>query len=448
MKRILILFLLLTVAVPNFAQKTLTIQEAISIALQRNSALIKMKNGLASSESQVLNAYGQLAPDLAAQAGWSWQRVNDIGGVQRDFFGNNVIVPASQVDSRSYNAGIGGNLTLFNGLSNYANISQKKDNLKAAEYSIEKQKQNTVFQTTDLYYTVLNAEEMLKVRDENVQYYKKFLETVQERNRLGAVAIADVYAAQVQLGNAELLLIQAQNASETAKSNLLNFLSLNILDEYSFVDPFGTDKVVNTDMYMKDFEDLKTMVDAALDTRFDYKSQELTVSSAESGVTIAKSGIYPSLTGNYNYYTYAVELGKLFDRKILSFGLTLNIPIFSNFGTESAIQMANVNVKNAQEDLTALQRQIKIEVKQTYLDLVAAKKSLDVAVNNVTAAEQTRRINQERYNLGSATILDVLSAGRDYTDALRNKINAIYEFYRQHDKLNNSLGRLDFSKYE
>ena len=448
MRRISIIFLLLTVAVPIFAQKNLSLQEAISIALHRNSALIKMNSSLAGSKSQVLNAYGQLAPNLGIQAGWSWQRVNDVGGVQRDFFGNDVVVPPSQVDSRSYNVGIGGGITLFNGLSNFANISQKKDNLKAAEFSIEKQKQNTVFQTTDLYYTVLNADELLKVRDENVQYYQKFLETVQERNRLGAVAIADVYSAQVQLGNAELLLIQSQNAAETAKSNLLNFLSLNILDDYNFVDPFGKDKVVNTDIYMKDFEDLKAMVNAALDTRFDYKSQELTVSAAESGVTMAKSGIFPSLTGNYGYSSYAVDLSKLFDRKIMSFGLTLSIPIFSNFSVESSIEMAIANVKNAQEDLMALQRQIKIDVKQTYLDLVAAKKSLDVAVKNVTAAEQTRRINQERYNLGSATILDVLQAGRDYTDALRNKINAVYEFYRQHDKLNNSLGRLDFSKYE
>ena len=95
-----------------------------------------------------------------------------------------------------------------------------------------------------------------------------------------------------------------------------------------------------------------------------------------------------------------------------------------------------------------MERQIKIEIKQTYLDLVAAKKSLDVASKNVSAAEETRKINQERYNLGSATILDVRQASRDYQDALRNKINAGYDFYRQHDKLNNAIGRLEFSKYE
>jgi outer membrane protein len=344
--------------------------------------------------------------------------------------------------------GLGSDITLFNGLANYATINQAKENLKATEYSISKQKQNIVFQTTDLYYIVLNADELLKVREENVQYYKKFHETVQERNRLGSVAIADVYAAQVQLGNAELQLIQAQNLLETAKNNLLNYLALNVMDEYTFDDPFGGDKNIDTDKYMKDFNDVQALVNAAMDTRFDYKGQMSTLNAAESGITIAKGGIYPSLTGNLQYYTYAVEPNKLFDRKVLSFGLTLSVPIFSNFNVANRIQVAQANFMNAQEDLSVLSRQIKIEVKQGYNDFVAAKKSLDVASNNVTAAAETRKINQERYNLGSATILDVLQASRDYTDAQRNRINAAYDFYRQHDNLTNALGRLDFQKYE
>ena len=156
----------------------------------------------------------------------------------------------------------------------------------------------------------------------------------------------------------------------------------------------------------------------------------------------------PSISADYRYGTGAISLDKLFDRKTLSVSLNLNIPIFSNFSTETAIQQAEITTMNAKEDLLALERQIKIEVKQGHNDLVAAKKSLEVALKNVTAAEENRKINQERYNLGSATILEVLQANRDYVDALRNKINTVFDFYRQYDKLNNAIGRLDFSKFE
>ncbi|MEJ5350168.1 MAG: TolC family protein [Melioribacteraceae bacterium] len=446
MKKIILSFLILIS--PLFAQKKLTLEDAISIALQRNTALIKTKNNLLTNQSQLKNAYGELLPSLNAQAQWNWQRVNDAGGTQRDYFGNIVTIPPSQTDSRSYGLGFGGGITLFDGLANIANISQKENSLKAAELYLEKAKQNVVYQTTDLYYQVLNAEELKRVREDNVKYYQKFYETVQERNRLGSVAKADVYTAQVQLGNAELLLIQAQNAYETAMSNLLNYLGLNVLDDYELVDPFGGQRAVDTDSYMKDFEDVQTMVSVALDNRFDFKSQELTVNAARKGLTIARSGLFPSLSGSYSWSTSAVEMNKLFNRKIFYVGLTLSLPIFSNWSTENQIQLAKVNYMNAQEDLMALERQIKIEIKQGYLDLLAAKKSLDVASKNVIAAEENRKINQERYNLGSGTILDVLQADRDYTDALRNKINALYDFYTKRDKLNNSLGKLEYKKYE
>ena len=95
-----------------------------------------------------------------------------------------------------------------------------------------------------------------------------------------------------------------------------------------------------------------------------------------------------------------------------------------------------------------MERQIKIDIKQGYLDLVAAKKRLDVSTANVKAAEENRKINQERYNLGSGTILDVLQSDKDYTQALSDNINALYEYYKLRDKLLNSLGRVNPNVYE
>ncbi|PKL83003.1 MAG: hypothetical protein CVV24_07235 [Ignavibacteriae bacterium HGW-Ignavibacteriae-3] len=448
MKRILILLLVLIITAPTIAQKKLTLEESISIALQKNSMLIKSKNNLTISESILKNTYGELVPSIGASMGWGWNRVDDKGGQQVFYGGIPLTTTASTTENRSYSVGVGGSVTLFNGLANYASIARSKNNLEANEYDIAKLKQNIVFTATDYFYIVLNAQELMAVRDENVKYFRKLYETVQERNRLGSVTLADVYSSQVQLGNAELLMIQTQNIYESSKAALLNYLALNVLEEYELVDPFSAYKIVETDSYMKSFEDIQTMVNIALEKRFDYKSQQLSLNSAMNGVTIAKSGIYPSLNGNYSYGTSAITTGDLFNRKVFNVSLSLSIPIFSNFSTESRIQSAEVGVLNAREDLSSLERQIKIEIKQTYLDLVAAKKSLDVASKNVIAAEETRKINQERYNLGSATLLDVLQASRDFTDAQRNKINAVYDFYRQHDKLNNAIGRLEFSKFE
>jgi len=452
MKRIILLFFIIITTLPVLAQKQLTLKEAISIALQRNPALAKLKYNMNGKESQLRNAYGQLLPSVGAQAGLTWTDISSKGGIQTFTTSTgqqfSQSVPNASYQSRTYSEGLGGNFTLFNGLSNIANISQASDNLKSNEYSISKQKQDIVYSTTDFYYTVLNNEELVKVRDENVKYYQKFLETAQERNKLGAVTLADVYTAQVQLGNAELQAIQQQNTYATSLASLLNYLALNVLDDYTLVDPFGKDNIIDTDSYLKDFDEISIMVKSALEDRYDYKSQLLTLSAAKSGVTSAWGGVYPSLTGNYFYGTQASAYSDLWNDKSLSVSFTLSVPLFSNFSVDNSIQMAKVQELNADEDLRSLERQIKIDIKQSYLDYTAAKKSLDVAVKNVIAANETQKINMERYNLGSATILDILQANRDYTDALTSKINAVYGFYRQHDRLTNAIGKLDFSKYE
>lgn len=446
MKKYLFSFLFLILSLSLFAQNQLTLNEAVSIALQKNSTLIKQKNNLSSRKADVKSAYGNLIPSLGLSGNWNWQRIDDDGGSQTDFFGNEVNLPPSTAFSRSYSAGLGGSITLFDGLSNYANISRSENNLEAAEYDVQRIKQDIVYSTSDLYYTALNASELLKVREDNVKYNEKLFETIREKNKLGSVAIADVYSQEVQLGNAQLALIEAKNNYEKSIDNLLDYLSLDILEDYELVNPYAGSNEVED--FTAEFEDLETLVDVALNNRFDYKSQKLVVESAYDGITSAQGGLFPRLTGNYSYGGSSTNIPDIFNRRVFSASLSLSIPIFSNFNTEANIQSAQVSAKNAEEDLTVLERKIKMEISSAYLNLQALKQALDVSSKNVVAAGERRKINTERYNLGSGTILDVLQADKDYTDAVRNNIDVKFQYYSAKDALVNALGKLDFNNYE
>ena len=446
MKKYFLGFLFLILVSSVFGQKKLTLDEAISIALQKNSTLIKQKNNLVTREADVKSAYGNLLPSLGLSGSWNWSRIDDDGGTQTDFFGQNVNLPASTSFSRSYSAGLGGSVTLFDGLANYANISRSENNLEAAQYDFQRIKQDIVYSTSDLYYQTLNASELLKVRKENVKYNEKLLETIQEKNKLGSVAIADVYSQEVQLGNAQLALIEAENSYQRTMDNFLDYLALDILEDYTLADPHASQ--TQTEDISAEFEDLETLVDVALNNRYDYKSQKLIVESAYDGVTSARGGIFPRLSGNYSYGGSSTTIPDIFDRRVLSASLNLSIPIFSNFNTDANIQTAEISAKNAEEDLRVIERKIKMEISSAYLNLSAQKQSLDVSSKNVKAAGERRKINTERYNLGSGTILDVLQADKDYTDAVRNSIDAKFKYYIAKDALINALGKLDFNNYE
>lgn len=438
MRALFISFLILLSTSITLAQKKLGLDEAIGIALNKNTTLMKSTNSLKSSESNVKSAVGNFLPNINASAGWQWRKSDsDVGG------------QTFSSESRSYSAGVGSSWTLFDGLSNFASLSQSKNDLNAAEFNVNRLKQDIVFQTIALYYDVINTMQLLKFKEDDVKWNQKNLETITERNRLGSVTLADVYAQQVRLGNAELEVIRTKNNLETSKSELLSFLGLDVLESYEFTDTQFTGEIekVKRDLDL-DYSNLNELVSKAFENRFDYKSAQLNYESADDGITIARSGHLPSLTNTIKYGVGSDKLKSMFDNRDLSVGLTLNIPIFSGFSVENRVQFAEVLAENRKIELTELERDIKKSIQKTFLDLQAAEKGLKVSEKNVLAAQENLKIESEKYSLGAGTLLNVLVANSEFTNAQTNYINAQFAYITLSEQLKYHLGVLEFKRYE
>lgn len=444
--RIILKILLLVLLTGNiFPQRVMTLNDAINIALNKNSTLQKNLNNLRTFESGLLAAYGNLLPSLNASGSWQWSR-NEDPGTTYNFQGFVVTTSPTVLENRNYSANINSSWVLFDGLANYANLSQSKNQLESARLSLERMKQDIVFQTTTLYYDVINAYQLLKVKEDDLRQAQKNYETISERNRLGAVTLADVYAQQVRLGNAELDEIRARNNLETIKSNLLYYLGLDVLEEYTFPDDLSNEEMnIIKSRPAKDYEDLSELVSSAMINRMDYQSARLNLESAFDGVTIARSGHLPRLTNSMSFNTYANKIDNLFDNKNYSVGLTLSIPIFAGFSVSDRVEIATVGAMNREVELDELEREIKRSIQKSYLDLQAAEKSLSVSEKSVEAARENLRIEEEKYQLGSSKLLDVLTATTNYTNARVSFINAQFAYIVLSKQLKYYLGLLDFN---
>lgn len=447
MKKIILLFIVVSFCTIASAQQKLSLTKTISIALQKNTDLIKNTNALEVNKAAVKNAYGEFLPTLGVNGTASWRREDIYTPTTKiDYLGQVTVLNEVKNESRSYNLSAGGSWTLFDGLSNFANLSKSEKQLEMAKLNLAKKKQDIVYTATNLYYNVLKARKVMQVNEENVKYTKKFLEQIEEMQKLGSIPIADLYSQQVQSGNAELQYIQAQNNFEREKSALLNFLSLDIMLDYEY-EEVNLDNILSENV--SEFENLELLLQRALNQRLDYQAQKLDFETTLEDVTIAKSGLLPSLSSNYSISTSSSNnLKNLFDNRGLSASLNLNIPIFSNWSTEYRIQAEKVKSLNAQEDVSLLERQIKIDVKQGYLNLTAAKKKLEVSSKNLQAAEENRKINIEKYRLGSGTIIEKLEADKNYISAQSSQIESQFEFLILRDQLKNNLGELKYQNFE
>jgi outer membrane protein len=449
MRTILIGLTLILFTITNQAQEELTLTKAIQIALHKNSTLQKSINGLDSYESNVQASVGNFLPTLSAGAQWDWTKSDRQGVGTTVINGNIVPVGATSQQTRTFNGNIRSSWTLFDGLSNFATHSQSKTDLQSAEFSLERLKQDIVFTTTSLFYDIMNTQKQLGVKEDNLKWNEKNLETIRERNKLGAATLADVYQQEVATGNAELEIIRTKNQLEVAKNALLFYLGLDVLKEYTFTNEITSEEtdVLKTDL-AKDYVKISEYVNEAYKNRLDYRGALLDLESAKDGVTIAQSGHWPSLTADAIYFWQGNNLENIDATKTLNIGLGLNIPIFLGWSVTNQVQFAQVAVKNKEIELTDLERDIKRQLQQTFLDLQAAYKFLQVSENNISFADENLKIEQEKYSLGSGKLLDVLVANSNYTTALTDLINAQFAYLVLSEQLKYYVGVLDFSEYE
>jgi outer membrane protein len=421
----------------TFAQKHMSLNDAITIALNSNTSVVKSSNSIASYESGVKSAYGNLLPNLNLNGGFSWQRVTDKGGSKQiDYFGNLQTIGPSQVDSRNWSVSAGGSVTLFDGLSNLAGISQSKNNLAAARSSLEKLKQDVVLQTVNLYTQIISNKRLLDFQVEDLKYNQGLLDRVKQMFDLKMVSVSDVYSQEAQTANSQVSYLQAKNNLEKSKVNLLTYLSIDPTEKFEFD---STTVQVSDSVLINSSPD--SLYNFALANRKDYQSLKFEQGSAEDQLTIARSGFFPRLSGSYGISTSAIQPSNLFNRKVYSLGLSLNIPVFSNWNTENAVQTAEVQAENNSEDLKALDLNIKSQVTSASLDLQTAKQQLQASNAALTASRESWKIKKETYSLGSATYLDLQQAYNNYLQAEYNKINNEYKYLIAQYTLLNAIGK-------
>ncbi|MDE3056931.1 MAG: TolC family protein [Bacteroidota bacterium] len=418
----------------NAEKTTLTLQQAVDIALQKNINVITAQNALESQQRNVTSAYGNFLPTLSANGGWSRQETHQppSGGGSYTIGGFVIPIPVSSgiSTSNSYSAGVRANMTLFDGFSNTSTLNGASDAAVSSEYNVYRTRQTVVYTAQQFYLTVLRNQSLLNVAQDNLESSKRQLERIRESNKVGAVAIADVYRQQVQTANDELALITAQNNYDNAKADLQFYLGIDVSKEYEFKDPSIAVDTVNMDVAALEnqFTDFDRLVNQALKTRPDYQSALYAEGSAESGVTGARSGYFPTITASAGYSLNSSELGKLSDNKIYSWGLNFSLPLFSGFQTSTRVQQQQLALRNAEAQVDQARRQVQVDVKKAMLNYQATLKQIDVTQKNMTSASEDRRIAQEKYNLGSGTLLDLLTAVANYTKAASDRVNAVYDY--------------------
>lgn len=440
-KKHTILIIALLQAALAFGQvRTITLEQAKQIALEKNIDVAQSQNNVESAQATVLAASGNYLPTVSASASWNRSQTDS-----KDLYFDQTTQSIRQVGlttGSQLRTGVSVDYTIFDGFAREGTMTRASSNSVATEQTAARTRQTTAFDVESAYLNVLRNEQLVKVSEENLKRDNRQLERITESSKVGALSQADVYRQQSQVASDEYNLITAQNNYDKSKADLIALIGLDVSDEYSISDSSVSTEISQADLNstMEQYKDFRQLSERALAKRPDYEAAKETFDAAGGGVMAARSGYLPSVSASAGYGLNGDEFSTLSNTKALSWGLSLRWSIFDGFGTNQALQSAQVQQMNAELALQQAQRNINVEVKKALLDLDAARKQYDVSQKGLISAEQDYRIAEERYNLGAGTLLDLLTANASLVNAQANKVNASYGFITQKKNVEYVIG--------
>ncbi len=441
---IMILVASLAFGQENAQLKQLSLNDCIKIALARNTTVLQSEYQAESQDAKVLSAYGGLLPNISASGQFLYNDQRSPGGIR---FVQGVPIYVSGISiNRSYSAGLSADYTLFNGFANYASINQANSASEAGDLTYGRSKQTGAYQTTVNYLAVFNARDQLKISQDNLTRDQQQLETIKEQNSVGSASLAQVYQQQSTVASDEFSLVQAKNAYDQAQAAMKFFLGIPVTDSVVFADSTVKSDIDTTEFVRlnQQFSQTAALIEKALEMRPDYQAAAANLNASKSSLSISKAAYSPVISLNGQYGINGPQTSSINQNKNFYGGLNVSLPIFNGFQTQYDIQAADVAVKSTEQTLDATQRQVALDVYQALLNLNASEKGYEAAVNAVTSAKINLETAQEKFRIGGATLLDVLTANAQYTQALSSQVIAAYSYIQAKQQVEYAIGTINY----
>lgn len=406
-----------TATAPAKAVRTgdlLTLQQCLDIARQRNPNMAAAAFAVDAADARVGQARSAYYPQVSLSGNYSkYSSYIDPTNGSQDLYQ--------------------GNATLTQNIFDFGKTPSQVRIQRLGRDAARSDQRNTAslvaFGVKQAYYNLLQAEKNLEVAVETVKLTQDQLDQAKGFFDAGVKSRYDVTSAEVNLSNAKLGQIRAENAVQVARVTLKNAMGAPDLADFTIEDMLAFQRNPVT------FDDA---VQRAYANRPDLQSLLAQQEASKESVSLARSGHYPTLTGNANY----TRAGDTFmpEQSGWSAGVTLTFPLFNGFLTNNQVKEAkqNLNIQKASEE--SLRQGILLEVQQAYLNLRALEDGVAVAELTVRQAKENYDIVNGRYAAGVGSPLDVTNALVGLTNAKTNYIAALADYKTAEAALLKAMG--------
>ena len=406
--------------------QSLTVDECVRIALENKPSLKRAEQDVTIARLNRASTGALMLPSVNASNSFS-----------ETTYGN-----SSSESSERYSGGLSLSQSLFNFGTKINTLKQSDNTYNTAKQQRRQAKARIILDVHTFYYQYLKNSELFDIAGKDLELSKKQLDLVQNQYNLGAVSKTDFLKASVRYGTAKSSFLSRELSKKNSEKSLRH--SMGLLDSDV---PIIIEQKMDLILSVPTFNEAYSLM---LSNSPDLNILDNQIVGAQIAVKKAWSSSLPSVNMSIGMNaSSADQITRTYfdDNYIKSANITLSIPIFSGFRNRNSIQISKLQLNQAETRLSGGTKSAKVSLYALINTLNNYQEIIPIQEEVLFSAEEDLKLAQQRYELGSASILELLDAQLALIQASSSLVRTKYDAAIQVASLDDLLGTLD-KKYE
>ncbi len=405
----------------------ITLASAIETAQRNAPSAIQAQGQVRGSRTAVRAAYAQFIPTVQFSTNLTRQsnvatRLNTITG---------------ELTSNRYQnaASVSASVELFDGFRRINDLRASRAEQSAAETGVASTNATLAFNVKQQYYAALAAREAELATQAQLAQAQQQLALSVAKVLAQTATRSDSLRGAIAVSQARLALLNAQNQRATADAALTRVIGSST-PVSAMPSGLPADSAFSADS--------SALAAIALENPT-IRAAEADLTAARYAYRSSKAGFYPTVALTYgrNVGSSANNLDPFGPNYTTtgSLGLRLSLPLYDRLARQSNLVNAGIAQANAEAALKDQQLAAQQSLVQAITALRNAQAQIALQQQSVTAAEEDLRVQQQRYQLGVSTVLDVLTSQNQLTQASLSLVQARFSARTARAQLEQLIGR-------
>ena len=407
---------------PEIADRELGIELAVAIALANQPTIQNRVSAYVAAQQRVAQALSPLLPQISGL--WTAFQQKSVNQVTIASTGANVTLNTINLQTQ---ATVTASQLLFDFGKNWAATDAAKANSEFARESVELQKDLIALAVKQSYYNLLLASRLVVVNAQAVDRADLNLRSAKGFFEVGTRPRFDVTRAEVDVANARVSLIRAQNAVSLSR------IALNTGMGIAVNAPI---RIVDTLAYEPFMVDRDSLVAEALRRRAEYRQAKYQVDAAEATLRQNFRNFFPDVIASGTYGSARADMNEIY-----SYGVQLSWSIFDGGNKVARYKEAKALLDSSKANVRDTELTIWQQVEQAYVNLISAEEQIGAAQKAVESAQENFRLSQGRFDAGVGTIIELTDAQLALTQAQSTQAQALTDYRLAIAQLERNLGR-------